>query len=126
MTLQEASVRFQINIEKLCFYEKNGLLECGRCSNGAPDYTEDELRRVGLIHSLMKAGFDMDSLKKFFSLSDHDGADKKEKIYLLRKQRCRLLDEIHGKQQSLPEMRHSPHRFEIPQSGIMEVSVRSK
>lgn len=85
MTLQEAAVRFQINIEKLDFYEKNGLLECRQFINGVPDYTEDELRRVGLICSLLKAGFDIDSLKKYFSLSAHDGADKKEKIRLLRK-----------------------------------------
>lgn len=57
-----------------------------------------------MIHSLLKAGFDIDLLKKYFSLPAHDEADKKEKIRLLRKQRCRLLDEIHGKQQSLDEL----------------------
>lgn len=101
MTLQEAAIRFQINMEKLDFYEKNGLLECRQFINGVPDYTEDELRRVGLIHSLLKAGFDIDSLKEYFSLPAHDGVNKKEKIRLLKKQRCQLLDEIHGKQQSL-------------------------
>lgn len=104
MTLQEAAIRFQINIEKLDFYEENGLLECSRLIDGVPDYTEDELRRVGLIHSLLKAGFDIDSLKKYFSLLGHDGADKTEKVRLLRKQRCQLLDEIHDKQQSLDEL----------------------
>lgn len=104
MTLQEAAIRFQINIEKLDFYEKNGLLECRQFINGVPDYTEDELRRVGLIHFLLKAGFDIDSLKKYFSLSDYDAADNKKKIRLLRKQRYQLLDEIHGKQQSLDEL----------------------
>lgn len=104
MTLQEAAIRFQINIEKLDFYERNGLLECRQFINGVPDYTEEELRRVGLIHSLLKAGFDIDSLKKYFSLPAHDGADKKEKVRLLRKQRFQLLDEIHDKQQSLDEL----------------------
>lgn len=104
VTLQEASVRFQINMEKLDLYEKNGLLECGRLINGVPDYTDDELRRVGLIHSLLKAGFDMDSLKRYFSRSDQSDADKQEKLRLLRKQRCKLLEEIHGKQQSLDEL----------------------
>lgn len=104
MTLQEAAIRFQINIEKLDFYEKNGLLECRKLIDGIPDYTEDELRRVGLIHSLQKAGFDIDSLRKYFALPAQDDADKKEKIRLLRKQRCQLLDEIHGKQQSLDEL----------------------
>lgn len=104
MTLPEAAIRFQVSMEKLDYYEKNDLLECGQFINGVPDYSEDELRRVGLIHSLMKAGFDIDSLKKYFSLSAHDGADKEEKIRLLRKHRCQLLDEIHGRQQSLDEL----------------------
>lgn len=104
MTLQEAGRRFHINIEKLNFYEENGLLECRQFVDGIPDYTEDELCRVGLIHSLMKAGFDLDLLKRYFSLCDHDIGDKQEKIRLLRKQRCRLLDEIHSKQQSLDEL----------------------
>lgn len=104
MTLEEAAVRFQVDIEKMRFYEKNGLLECRQFINGVSDYTEDELSRVGLIHSLMKAGFDTDSLKRYFALPDHDARDRKEKIRLLKKQRCLLLDEIHGKQQSLDEI----------------------
>lgn len=104
MTLQEASVRFQINAEKLNYYEKSGLLESRQMVSGIPDYTEDELRRVGLIHSLMKAGFDMDSLKKYFSLTGSDNRSREERIRLLRKQRCRLLEEIHDKQQSLDEL----------------------
>ena len=51
--------------------------------------------------TLQKAGFDMDSLKRYFSRSDQSDADRQEKLRLLRKQRCQLLDEIHGKQQSL-------------------------
>lgn len=104
MTLQEAARRFQIDMEKLDFYEKNGLLECRQSVDGVPDYTEEELHRVGLIHSLLKAGFDVDSLKKYFSLSGHGSADNEERIRLLRKQRYQLLEEIHGKQQSLDEL----------------------
>lgn len=104
MTLQEAAVRFEINIEKLNYYEKNGLLECRELINGIPDYTEEELLRARLIHSLLRAGFDVDSLKKYFSLSGRDDSDKSEKIRLLKRQRYQLLDEIHEKQQSLDEI----------------------
>lgn len=104
MTLQEASIRFQINVEKLNYYEKNGLLKSRRVINGVPDYTENELLKAGLIHSLMKAGFDIDSLKTYFSMTGSDDRNRKERIRLLRKQRCQLLEEIHDKQQSLDEL----------------------
>lgn len=103
MTLNEASRRFHINIEKLMICEENGLLECKKVIDGVPDYTENELHKVGLIQSLLKAGFDIDSLKSFFRF-DGKKEDKQERIQLLRKQRLQLLDEIHEKQQSLDEI----------------------
>lgn len=107
MTLTEAGTRFSISIENLKFYEENGLLKCSRQKNGIPDYTEEDLGSVGLIQFLLKAGFDMDTLKQYFSLSAGSSAgagNKSERIRLLRGQRYRLLDEIHEKQQSLDEL----------------------
>ncbi|MCM1578161.1 MAG: MerR family transcriptional regulator [Ruminococcus sp.] len=101
MTLNEASERFRIDIERLKFYEDNGLLRCKKIVNGTPNYTENELRKVGIIHSLEKAGFNVQMIRQYMTLG---GGQKEEKIRLLRKQRCRLLEEIHGKQQSLDEL----------------------
>ncbi|MCM1061875.1 MAG: MerR family transcriptional regulator [Eubacterium sp.] len=102
MTLNEASEKFSIDIERLKFYEDNGLLRCEKIVNGTPNYTEKELRKVGVIHSLEKAGFNVQMIRQYLTLTD--GGQKEEKIRLLRKQRCRLLEEIHGKQQSLDEL----------------------
>lgn len=104
MTLDEASRRFHISIEKLKFCEENGFLECRKFMDDVPDYTEDELRKAALIQSLLKAGFEISALKKFFTLCNENKEDRKEKIRLLRKQRFQLLDEIHNKQQSLDEI----------------------
>lgn len=107
MTLTEAGTRFSISIEKLKFYEENGLLKCSCQKNGIPDYTEEDLGGVGLIQFLLKAGFDMDTLKQYFFLSAGSSAKagkKSERIRLLREQRYRLLDEIHEKQQFLDEL----------------------
>ena len=107
MTLTEAGIHFSISIENLKFYEENGLLKCSCSKNGIPDYTEEDLGNVGLIQFLLKAGFDMDTLKQYFSLSAGSSAgtgNKSERIRLLRGQRYRLLDEIHKKQQSLDEL----------------------
>lgn len=103
MTLIEASRRFHISMEKLKYYEKNGLLESSISSDGKKEYTETELRHVGEIYSLLKAGLDIDVLKKYLKMPDNEKS-KEERVRILRKQRYKLLDEIHNKQQLLDEL----------------------
>ena len=104
MTLNEASRRFHISMEKLKNYEENNLLEHKTLADGTFDYTETELRRIGLIHSLLKSGMDMEALKKYLRLLNDKTGSKEEQIRILRKQRCQLLDDIHDKQQALDEL----------------------
>lgn len=104
MTLDEASRQFHISMEKLKTYEENKLLEHQTLADGTFDYTETALRRVGLIHSLLKSGMDMEALKKYLRLLDDKTGSKEEQVRILRKQRCRLLEDIHDKQQALDEL----------------------
>lgn len=104
MTLEEASERFRISIEKLNYYKENGLIVYETLVNDVPDYTEDELRKVGVIHALLTAGMDVNMLRKYLQLLRKKVGSKDEQIRILRKQRCELLDEIHRKQQSLDEL----------------------
>ncbi len=104
MTLNEASRRFHISMEKLKSYEENHLLEHQTLADGTFDYTETELWRVGLIHSLLKSGMDMEVLKKYLCLLNDKTSSKEEQIRILRKQRYQLLDDIHDKQQALDEL----------------------
>lgn len=97
MTLKEASERFRISIEKLNYYEENGLIVYETLVNDMPDYTEDELRKVGIIHALLTAGMDINMLRKYLQLLCKKVGSKDEQIKILRKQRCELLDEIHCK-----------------------------
>lgn len=104
MTLHEASKRFHISMEKLKSYEENGLLEHQTLADGTFDYTETELRRIGLIHALLKSGMDLNLLKRYLKLLDDKTGSQEEQIRILRKQRCQLLDDIHEKQQTLDEL----------------------
>lgn len=104
MTLNEACRRFHISMEKLKVYEENELLEYKTLADGTFDYAETELRRLGLIHSLLKSGMDMEVLKKYLRLLNDKTANKEEQLRILRKQRCKLLDDIHDKQQTLDEL----------------------
>jgi len=99
MTLEEACKRFSLDLEKLKSYEQAGFLK--PCSNG---YTEEEISKVGLIHSLLKAGMEPESLKAYLELGEEAVRDRREKIQLLRKTRSCLLESIHEKQRSLDEI----------------------
>ncbi|MCM1180965.1 MAG: MerR family transcriptional regulator [Clostridium sp.] len=104
MTAEEVSRNYHISMEKMKYYEENGLLEHSVLPNGEIEYTEQQIRCVGLIHSLINAGLEVEKIKEFMKLSYKDGSDKKEQIQILRKQRVVLLDEIHKKQRSLDEL----------------------
>lgn len=104
MTLNEASKRFHISMEKLKSYEENGLLEHQALADGTFDYTETEIRQIGLIHALLKSGMNMEILKRYLKLLDDKTGSKEEQIRILRKQRYKLLDDIHDKQQTLDEL----------------------
>ena len=104
MTLSEAGRRYHISIEKLKDYEENGLLEHQTLADNTFEYTEIQLRRIGLIHSLLQSGMDRNVVKKYLHLLDDKNGSKEEQIRILRKQRYQLLDEIHVKQQALDEL----------------------
>ena len=104
MTLGEASERFCISIEKLNYYEEKGLIRHEKLVDGVPDYTEDEFHKAGIIHALLEAGMDADAVGKYLGLLRKKTESREEQIRILRKQRYRLLEEIHCKQQSLDEL----------------------
>lgn len=104
MTLEQAGKRYHISVEKLKSYEESGFLKHQAEKNGVFDYTEAELCRAGLIHSLIKAGVDRESLKTYLELPEEDAGSRQVRIRILRKARGRLLEDIHEKQQSLDEI----------------------
>lgn len=85
MTLDEVKKRFYISMEKLKYYEENNLLKTSISPDGEKEYTEIEIRRVGIIHSLRKAGFDMDMVREYLKLLD-DEKGKEDQVRILRRQ----------------------------------------
>ena len=101
MTIDEVFGSFQIDPAKLRYYEEAGLLTCRRLTDGGRDYRGEELRRIGRIESLLKAGISPETLRDNPVLLDEDAKTGGERIRLLKRQRFRLLEDIHVKQQSL-------------------------
>ena len=117
MTLEEAGKRFAIGIEKLKGYEKDGLLSHQTQADGTFDYAESDFGNIGLIHTLLKAGMDVQTLKSYLALSVRDAEEQKNKLRILRKARSRLLEEIHGKQQSLDQLDYIIDQIRKKQGG---------
>ena len=72
--------RFQISPATARFCREHGLL---RAEEG--DYTDEDVRRLGLVHTLLEAG-------------------RLERTRLLRTQRAKLLEEIHSHQRALDRL----------------------
>ena len=104
MTAEEASRHYHISIDKIRYYEENGLLEHRISADGKIEYTEAQIDCAGMIHSLLESGMGMEKIKAFMKLFYENKSDKTGQIQILRKQRFLLLDEIHKKQQSLDEL----------------------
>ena len=70
MTLEEASKRFGVDLDKLKNYEKNGLLTpIEILASGEKQYTEEEVRKIGVIGSLLKAGLAYEDIRQYLSQS---------------------------------------------------------
>ena len=104
MTAEEAGRHYHISMEKIRCYEDNGLLEHSVLPDGKIEYTDAQIRCVGVIHFLLQTGMRMDDVKTYMKHFYENKSDKRAQIQILRKQRFQLLDEIHSKQQSLDEL----------------------
>ena len=117
MTLEEASKRFGVDLDKLKNYEKNGLLTpIEILSSGEKQYTEEEVRKIGVIGSLLKAVFAYDiedytgsrgmyeDIRQYLSQSNSGTENTEEILRILRQHRYNLLENIHEKQRLLDEI----------------------
>ena len=104
MTKEQASKRFGVPLAKLQTYEKQGLFDCHKQPDGSIDYTEELMDYVGIINILMDAGAEVDALRDFMRQLMESTITKEEKLRYLRRQRQKLLEDIHSKQKSLDQL----------------------
>ena len=92
MNLHEVAKQFGLASQTVHAYEEAGLL---RTQVNCEEYREDDIARLGLIDTLVKAGFELQEIKRYVTVSTQ------EQIRMLRSQRKKLLGDIHVKQQTL-------------------------
>ena len=106
MTLQEASSCFHLDVKMLQLYEESGLIRTEKTESGETDYPAAQLC------ALQRAGMELEELKKLCDLQRSGCCEAK--IRLLRKCRCRLLEQIHQKQQALDRLDYLIYRMKNP------------
>jgi len=97
MTLKEAEKKFGLPRSVLEDYVSYGFIR----GDSVPDnYKDEDFERLGLIDTLLNAGFTPEETKKYLFLTENMGTDEQQ-ISMLKKQRRLLLDDIHKRQQLL-------------------------
>lgn len=88
-----------MSVRSLRFYEDEGLIVPGRCSNGYRDYCESTIDRVRLIRSLLESGLPVRLIRELLPQLAQSGnvrADRLPEEFLgeVRRHRARLSHRI--------------------------------
>lgn len=105
MTITEICDKFAIGKEEIEFYEKNGLI----VRHFAGEYTEEDLKYLGKIKTLLSAGVKSEAIRTY--LRHLDNNDIESQIRCLRSFRASLLEKIHGKQQDLDRIDYAIYQL---------------
>lgn len=97
MTLEELGNRIHIEVKELEQYKIQGLLIPEEIQN------EKELEQLQLLDDLARLGLGIGELRQLRELMKGKESEESQ-LRLLKKWRFQMLDEIHGKQQSLDRL----------------------
>lgn len=103
MTLEEAAKRYSLSSDTLESYVSSGFIHQGKTEGDMIEYSEEDFACLGLIDTLLSAGFTPEEIKRYLALAGNGGTGE-EQVRMLRKQRFSLLDDIHKKQQLLDNL----------------------
>lgn len=103
MTLEEAGKRFEVSMNVLERYISFGFIREAEPNSVPVQYVDSDFDRLGLISTLLSAGFTPEETKKYLLLTENR-VDDEEEIRMLRKQRRTLMNDIHKKQQLLDHL----------------------
>jgi MerR family Zn(II)-responsive transcriptional regulator of zntA len=87
MKISEFSVKSNLSIDTIRYYEKLGLLKVNKLANNRKDYTEDDLERLKIISSLKMLNLSLGDIAKLFELNDlydNTKVSKDEKISIIK------------------------------------------
>lgn len=97
MTLEELGNRIHIEVKELEQYTHQGLLNLEEIES------EEGLEQLKLLDDLARLGLGIGELRQMKELMEGSRTEENQ-LRLLKKWRFQMLDEIHGKQQSLDRL----------------------
>ena len=113
MKISDVSKMFNLSIDTLRYYEKEGLMDpVEKNESGHRDYIEKDIRRVRFIKSLRSAGVSISAIKKYVDLFNEGEHTIPERKNILIKQRAKLADKIAVMQEVLAELDYSIENYE--------------
>lgn len=104
MTIQQAGAQYGVPIDKLRYYEEQGLFDCHKQPDGSIDYNDQLMSHIGLINVLVEAGATPAALRGFMRQVMQGTLTKGDELLFLRRQRQQLLSHIHTKQKALDRL----------------------
>ena len=88
MKISEFSIKSNVSIDTIRYYEKLGLLKANRLANDRKDYTQDNIKKLQTIIMLKKLNLTLDDIGVLFNLNetyDLAGDNLDKKISIIKK-----------------------------------------
>jgi MerR family mercuric resistance operon transcriptional regulator len=89
MTIGKLAAAGHVGVETIRYYQRRGLLDTPRRSQGVRRYGEEDVRRLMFIRQAQTAGFTLEEIKE---LLDLDSGEDRERARTLARKRIDALD----------------------------------
>ncbi len=116
MTIKEVSRQFDLSQDTLRYYERAGMIPpVNRTESGIRDYTEEDLRWVGLAKCMRSAGLSVETLAEYVRLFRLGDETIPQRLQLLQRQREELLAQQRRIGECLNRLEFKIERYEQAQ-----------
>lgn len=121
MTIKEVSEKFDITQDTLRYYERVGMIPTvTRTAGGIRNYTEEDLKWVGLSKCMRSAGLSVEAITEYVRLYREGDSTIPDRLQLLMEQRQILLDQKKQIDETLERLNSKIERYEIAvQTGVL-------
>lgn len=113
MNISQVSKKYNIPIDTLRYYEKEGLIPpVRRTESGLRDYSEQDCNWVEFAKCMRAAGLSIETLAEYISLYQKGNRTLQKRKNLLIAERDRLQARIAGMQATLDRLNHKIEKYE--------------
>lgn len=124
MKISDVSKKFNISIQTLRYYEREGLIPAiHRDSNGVRDYQKDELYWIHYVQALRNSGVTVASIKKYVGLVQKGSETREQRKQILLEQRQALLKK---RAQIDDALKHMDIKLESYDTYVIELENNTK